>query len=539
MPWHPAIPDFGSGLERSSYTLDIRRYLLPGSEALSTASDDTVLDHSTTCGFRSSALGRGCLYCASTLDTTIFAQRLRRSHARVSNMTLGKEQDEWKGEEMNEQPIKEHGEHEIVDWFVAGRARFKSMKEPMASGYLVPIQTGSLHTKEVRTSCKEAVFSGARLSVGLQQMRQKPKLEVVADLSNNAHELSASSSQNIAAKDLGTSYRETTKGSWWRGLRLAEGKFKEDLTPIKQYHLHVHLQWHWHQHPAPYGRMEVTLKQRYEDVGTRYCVRDFLASKVQYWYKGKCGGEQTVSVSGMLIAQLGHLVAPYPPPVCSSVRIQSKPTLLQFRKLGQSLPPSTRSLNTRFASHAAHWAGRPASASTTDSLLLHNRTAHDHSSTPGAVSMAHPYPYSTAAPPPSFTAPSVHIPTFGTPEQSRNIVSERKGNRKWGVWSIVLCGSGRASKPGLGSGLSGSGLQKIPSPTRLPGSGLGRVGLGLRPGLERCIFQQIVPDTQSVHFLLALAAVLLLGFIGQCGLIGRARQVQKKEITAQRRLHEQ
>ncbi|KAF8194875.1 hypothetical protein K438DRAFT_1761157 [Mycena galopus ATCC 62051] len=103
---------------------------------------------------------------------------------------------------------------------------------------------------------------------------------------------------------------------------------------------------------------------------------------------------------------------------------------------------------------------------------------------------------------------------------------------------VVLCGSGRASKPGPGSGLSGSGLRKIPSPTHLAGSGLGRVGLGLRPGLEQCIFQKVVPDTQSIHFLLALAAVLLLGFIGQCGLIGRARQLRKEEITMQRRLHE-
>ncbi|KAF8156479.1 hypothetical protein K438DRAFT_2075478 [Mycena galopus ATCC 62051] len=134
IPWHPAIPDFGSGLERSSYTLDL---------------------WSTTCGFRSSALG---------------ARRLRSSHARVSNMTLGKEQDEWKGEGMNEQPIEEHGEHEIVDWISAYK----------------------------RTA---DFLQGARISVGRQQMRQKPKLEVVAHLSNNAHELSAaSSSHNIAAK---------------------------------------------------------------------------------------------------------------------------------------------------------------------------------------------------------------------------------------------------------------------------------------------------------------------------------------------------
>ncbi|KAF8156478.1 hypothetical protein K438DRAFT_1777405 [Mycena galopus ATCC 62051] len=110
--------------------------------------------------------------------------------------------------------------------------------------------------------------------------------------------------------------------------------------------------------------------------GMRYCVRGFLASKVQYWYKGKCEGEQNVSASGVLYVPLSikyrAIFSRHPrrPSAQSQDSEQANPAVRrggtnvyesaasflrgsQFRKLGQSLPPSTRALNTRFASHAA------------------------------------------------------------------------------------------------------------------------------------------------------------------------------------------
>ncbi|KAF8156484.1 hypothetical protein K438DRAFT_1777412 [Mycena galopus ATCC 62051] len=158
--------------------------------------------------------------------------------------------------------------------------------------------------------------------------------------------------------------------------------------------------------------------------GTRYCVRDLLASKVQCWYKGKCEDKQNVFASGVLIAELGHLVAPSPPPVCSSLRIQNKPTLLcvaaepkrALRALcAQTIPEAQPKLAAQhpLLEYPVREPRRPASTSTTDTLLLHDRAAH--SPTPGtvsttsgtddkgnrkphAVSLRHPhlYPYSTA-----------------------------------------------------------------------------------------------------------------------------------------------
>lgn len=46
---------------------------------------------------------------------------------------------------------------------------------------------------------------------------------------------------------------------------------------------------------------------------------------------------------------------------------------------------------------------------------------------------------------------------------------------------LVMLGSGRARKPGLGSGRGGLGSYEILSPTCPSGSGPGRVGLGLKP----------------------------------------------------------
>ncbi|KAF8136861.1 hypothetical protein K438DRAFT_2121427 [Mycena galopus ATCC 62051] len=115
-------------------------------------------------------------------------------------------------------------------------------------------------------------------------------------------------------------YNEAREGSWWCGLRRAEGKCKEEPAPIRTpipplASPSTDTGTRIRTHPAPYGGMEVTLKQRCEDVcnteikmtkraqrrmdGAQYCPRPplCLASKVQYWYKN-------VSASGVLYGPL-------------------------------------------------------------------------------------------------------------------------------------------------------------------------------------------------------------------------------------------